>query len=176
MAKKLPPVKCKFCGHVFDRDKVEYVAVKNRYAHKECYDKYQAQMDKEAADSEKLNQYILTLFNYKTMPEKVKKQIKTYVTENGYSYSGILKSLIYHYEIKHGDIEKANGGIGIVPWVYETAKQYYYNIWLAQQQNRDIEVEQYVRPQVEIRIKTPDRKPMGRRRKLFTFLNEEEEE
>ena len=64
----------------------------------------------------------------------------------------------------------------IVPWVYETAKQYYYNIWLAQQQNRDVQVEQYVRPQVEVHIKTPDRKPMGRRRKLFTFLNEEEEE
>ena len=67
-------------------------------------------------------------------------------------------------------LKKANGGIGIVPWVYETAKQYYYNIWLAQQQNRDIEVEQYVRPQVEVRIKTPDRKPMGRRRKTIYFL------
>ena len=36
MARK---VKCLFCGEQFDRDSVEFVQVKNRYAHKECFDK-----------------------------------------------------------------------------------------------------------------------------------------
>jgi hypothetical protein len=47
-----------------------------------------------------------------------------------YTYSGIKRTLEYFYEVKKNSIEKANGGIGIVPWVYEEAKRYYYNQWL----------------------------------------------
>ena len=44
MARK---VKCLFCGEQFDRDNVEFVQVKNRYAHKECFDKAEANKSQE---------------------------------------------------------------------------------------------------------------------------------
>ena len=98
--------------------------------------------------------------------------MKKYVEEFNYTYSGIRKALIYHYEIKGGDKLKANGGIGIVPYVYENAYNYYYNLWLAKQKNKDVEVEQYT-PQIkEIVIPRPQRKV--KKRPLFTFLDEEE--
>ena len=35
--------------------------------------------------------------------------------EMGYSYSGMQKALYWHFELRHESIEKANGGIGIIP-------------------------------------------------------------
>ena len=49
----------------------------------------------------------------------------------------MLKTLIYWYEIKGNSTEKANGGIGIIPYVYKDASEYYYSIYLAQIANRD---------------------------------------
>ena len=74
------------------------------------------------------------------------------------------------YEIKGGDKSKANGGIGIVPYVYKDAYNYHYNLWLAQQKNKDVKIELYT-PQVkEIVIPRPQRKV--KKRQLFTFLDE----
>ena len=88
-----------------------------------------------------------------------------------YTYSGILSTLKYWFEVKHNDISKSHGGIGIVPYVYNDAKNYYYAIWLAKQSNENKTVEDY-RPTVrEIRIRRPERKVHKRRR--FSFLDEE---
>lgn len=93
----------------------------------------------------------------------------------------MLKSLRYFYEIKHGDKTKANGGIGIIPYIYPEAAEYYYRIWLAQQENIERINEMYTMntieiPVVEIHIPSPSRKPMKRKRRLFTFLEEGSDE
>ena len=45
------PVKCKYCGQTFDRDKVEHVQVsKARYAHIECYKEQQLSISQEEKD------------------------------------------------------------------------------------------------------------------------------
>ena len=85
----------------------------------------------------------------------------------------MLKALIYHFEIRKGSIEKANGGIGIIPYVYNNARNYYYELWLAQQQNKDKDVEKYI-PKVKV-IVIPEPQIKERKRKLFTFLDEEED-
>ena len=77
----------------------------------------------------------------------------------------------YFYEIKNGDKEKANGGIGIIPYVYKDAYNYFYNLWLNQQKNKDIEVNLYVPKVIEISIPRPQRKV--KKRELFTFLDED---
>jgi len=51
----------------------------------------------------------------------------------------MLKSLKWFYEIKHADKESSNGRIGIIPYIYEDAKKYYYNLYLAQQRNKNIQ-------------------------------------
>lgn len=84
------------------------------------------------------------------------------------------KALKYFYELKGNDIKKANGGIGIIPYVYSQAHDYYYSLWEAKQKNENkIEVIQSFIPQVqEIKIKRPKLKP--KRKGLFIFLDEEE--
>lgn len=148
-----------------------------RYAHQRCFEK--AQKDKSEIEKDRiaLDEYIKKLFNVNYVPPLAQKQIKEYTTERQYTYSGILKTLKYHYEIKHGDISKARNGIGIVPFVYQEAYIYWRSVWEAQQANkRAIEKEASIAeiPKREIHISSPKREPMGGgKRSSFSFLDEE---
>lgn len=131
---------------------------------------------KEQKDKEALEAYIMKLFNSKTVPIRAQQQIKQFSKENNFTYSGMLKSLKYFYEVKGGSLEKANGGIGIIPWVYDKAYNYYYAIWLAEQENSKILEQQpsiLTMPQTEIHITSPKKEPVGRKRTYFSFLDEE---
>ena len=90
---------------------------------------------------------------------KVRKQINQYITEYNYTYSGMRKALVYFYEVKHNDPAKANGGIGIIPYCYNQARDYYYSLWLAQQQNVDKVIDEYKPEVVEVRIQPPQLRP-----------------
>lgn len=166
MAKRM--LKCLYCGQYFDANQEPMVQVSSRrYAHKTCADNQDA-IDKERQE---LEEYIKQLFNVDKIPLKIQKQINSYIRDYNFSYSGMLKALIYHFEIQHGDISKANGGIGIIPYCYDSAKIYYYNLWVAQQQNITKDITQYIPKVEEIKIKQPQKK--RNRRKLFSFLDED---
>ena len=166
-------VKCYYCDQVFDRDKVPFIQVsKRRYAHKECSMSEDEKKLQENKDREELYDYIMKLFNISFVDPKIQKQIKKYIEENNYTYSGIKKALVYFFEIKGNSVEKANGGIGIVPYVYTQAYNYYYSLWLAQQKNEDKVVQEYIPKIKEIVIPIPEKNP--RKRKLFSFLDDEE--
>ena len=47
------------------------------------------------------------------------------------------KTLYWFYEIKNNPIEKAKGSIGIIPYIYKEAYDYFYNIYLAQEVNKE---------------------------------------
>ena len=147
-----------------------------RYAHANCGDRMEAAQQEDEENKEKLEKYIKELFNYTTLPENVKKQIRQFIAEYNYSYGSILRALVYHYEVRHGSKEKAFGRIGIVPYVHEEARNYYLALWQAKQRNEVIATkkEEYILPTVEIHISPPERKPMKNKRKLFTFLEGEE--
>lgn len=163
-------VKCLFCGEQFYREDVEFVQVKNRYAHKECFDKAEANKSQEEKDLKELEEYIMKMFNETFVNARIRQQIKRMREQYNYSYSGILKSLIYFFEIRRNSIEKANGGIGIVPYVYEDARKYYYDLYMAQKRNEDKKVGELVLKGREIKIKPPIRKP--REIKLFDLEEE----
>ena len=127
---------------------------------------------REKTDAEKLDDYIMKLFNYDYVPPRAKKQINQFIQEYNYTYSGILKALVYFYEIKGGDREAAHDGIGIVPFVWQDAYNYYYNLWLAKQKNEDKDLSQFIPQTIEIRITSPEREPYKKSR--FSFLDEEE--
>lgn len=176
MAKHI--VKCKYCGMQFDASLEPFVKISNRYAHKACSDQFEANKTEEERNKEELEKYIKELFSYKTIPQVVYKQMKEYVEVNKYTYTGILKSLKFYYEVKHGDKEKAHGRIGIVPYIYEDAKQYYFAIWQAQQENASrieaLPQQNITIPTVTVTITSPARKPLKHKRKLFAFLEEGE--
>ena len=187
-------VKCLYCGRSFDRDKEPYVKPRsNRYAHVSCAQ----EKDLEIVNPLILKQcyYCKKEINiekeeYKELPKKkfahltcwennhedfispkVQKQITDYTSKNGFTYSGILKSLIYFYEIKGNSIEKANGGIGIVGYVYHDALRYYKALWEIQEANKNKKIEAYIPEVKEIVIKNPERKM--KTKNLFSFLDEE---
>ena len=170
MAKHL--VKCLYCSQQFDTNSEEYVQIKRRYAHKKCAEEFENNKSKEEKDKEALVEYIKELLNIPALTPKINRQIKDYVENYNYSYSGILKALKYFYEIKHNDISKANEGIGIVGYIYNQAFNYYYDIWLAQQRNENKDIEHYRPNVIEISIHEPERKI--KKRKLFQFLDLEE--
>ena len=130
-------------------------------------------MNKEDLDKMKLEQYINKLFHTDYVDPRIQKQIKNYIKEYNFTYSGILKSLVYFYEVKQNPVQKSNDGIGIVPWVYKQAFNYYYAIWLAQQKNTDKTVENYIPKETEIIIPRPKPKPY--RKHLFSFLDDKED-
>lgn len=137
MAKKM--CICKICGKQFDRNAEQAViAGPRRYAHQKCLPTGELVPMENQTDPEldKLNNYIVNLLGKDYNAARVKKQIKDF-KEQGMSYSGMLKSLIYFYEVKGNSKEKANGGIGIVPFVYKDAYNYYYDLFMAQQRNEN---------------------------------------
>lgn len=167
----LDTVICAYCKKELSKKDANCVMLNNgKYVHKECQ---ALEESREKTDREKLEDYIKSLFNLSYVEPRVKAQIKKYVEEYNYTYSGMQKALYYFYEIKGGDKTKANGGIGIIPYVYQDAYNYHYNLWLAQQKNKDVEIKMYV-PQVkEIIIPRPERKV--KKRPLFAFLDEEDD-
>lgn len=141
MAKHI--VKCPICEQQFDANVTPYIKIKTRYAHKECAEQREATMTQEEKDLAALFEYVKNLFGKDYNYMKVKRQIEKIKSDNPtYSYSGMKRSLQWFYEITHHPIENANGGIGIVPYIYDDAKKYFYSLYLSQLKNQTlVEVE-----------------------------------
>ena len=131
--------KCAICGKEFDRNAIQAVRHgARRYSHWTCEPNGElVPMEKKDEDLQKLLEYIDILFKGQQNQAKINQSIKKFHNEFGYSYSGIQKALYYFYEIKHNSIDKANGGISIVPFVYKDAYNYYYDLFMAQQRNEN---------------------------------------
>lgn len=172
MAKHL--VKCKYCGKTFDASVVPFVKpASNRYAHKTCYEEFTEKQKQEEQDKQDLYLYLDKIFKGSYNIAGVNTYLKKFREEYGYTYSGIKKALVYFYEVKGNSLEKANGNIGIVPYVYKDAFNYYYALWEAKQKNEDKRIEDYLPEEKIIIIAPPERKI--NRKQFFTFLDEEEE-
>lgn len=166
----LDNVVCEYCKKPMNRHDEDCVGLGNgKYAHKTCVE---IESTRELTDQEKLDRYIMQLFKTDYVHQRVKRQIAEYMREYNYTYSGIRKSLVYWYEIRGNSIDKANGGIGIVPYIYNDAYRYFYSLWEAKQKNKDIDILQYKPDEIVIHIPAPQRNI--KKRKLFTFLDEEE--
>ena len=162
--------KCVYCQNIFDRDKLPFVQIsERRYAHKECANKFQSQKTQDEKDYDALADYIEKLFGVGYISAKIAKQIKDMRTTYGYTYSGMLGTLMYWYEVRGGVLEKANGGVGIVPYKYDEAKEYYLKIQQANQINANIKG--FKTKVTEITIEPP--KPEERKPRLFNLEEEE---
>lgn len=169
-------VKCSICGQSFDRDKIQAVRTgARRYAHLSC-DPNNTDLvplvikETDDPDYTKLMDYIKKIYGDKANYAQIKRQLKIYINDNHYTYSGILKSLVYFYEVKGNSKDKANGGIGIVPFIYQDAYNYYYDLFVAQSRNQGKDVSEITSKVREISIRPPQR-PIAKR--FFNFLDEE---
>ncbi len=130
-------VKCKFCGKQFDRNDpaIKFVKIRNRYAHEECYKAQDATVLQEQDELSELLMYIHHLLGDDFEYVKTQRQIELYKSKHNFTYSGMLKALKWYYEIDNGSKEDANGGIGILPYIYEKAYKYYFDLYQKQQNN-----------------------------------------
>lgn len=172
MAKAI--VKCLYCGVQFDRLAEPCVKIKTRYAHEQCAKEHEEKIPQEKKDEEALKDYIKEKFKENANWALINKQLKTYISSGDYTYKGILKTLQYWYDLKHNDISKAKGGLGIIPYVYGQALDYYYNLYLAQQVNegKDISV---ITQSREITIRYPERKTKPFKLHNLEDIEEDEE-
>ena len=117
---------CRVCKRQINKKEDDWIMPsKNYYYHKKCYENWKKA---EPASDEEYKDLIYDFIkrdlkkNYdywicETQREKFLKQKMT--------NKGILFSLKYFYEVKHGDWEKGHGGIGIVPFIYNDACAYW---------------------------------------------------
>lgn len=168
-------VTCTICKKRFDRDKYPAILISTRrYAHASCAGALSEEQAQEERDREALEQYIIQLFKLEHMDGRITLQIKKFKQDYNYTYSGILRTLKYFYEVKQNDLSKSNNGIGIVPWVYQEAYNYYYNQWLLKQKNVDKNIKEYTPNYIDITIKDPIRQQ--KKKNIFKFLDEEVED
>ena len=117
-------VKCSLCGNGVLKTEAE--RYKNKNYHADCLE---IQLSKE-----ELTDYICRLFSLKAPGPRIYTQIKTFLDKYPhYTYKGIKQALVYFYEVQKKPIDKANQGIGIVPYVYDSAQEYFNNISLRQE-------------------------------------------
>lgn len=142
-------VKCSFCGTGVV--KTEAVRYKNKNYHSNCADLQQQR--------EELTDYICRLFSLKSPGPRIYTQIKNFLERYpNYTYKGIKQALEFFYEIQKKPIEKANQGIGIVPYVYDSAQEYFNNIIMRQERvATEISSALSVATQ-EVKIKRPEKK------------------
>lgn len=133
-------------------------------------EKKKKEKTQEELDKDNLKEYIKQLLGDRYIPQKVNRQIKEFKEQNGYTYTGMKQALVYFYEIQGNDITKAQGGIGIIPYCYTAAYNYYFSIWQAKQQNVNKNIaapgeEEIFIPRPQVKIK---------KKNFFSFLDEEE--
>ena len=159
-------VTCVVCGKEFEAQKTT-----KKYCSKDCENAMRrarwAARPKEEKEQQELYDYIVKLFKVEFVPPIMRKQIKKYIDEYHYSYSGIQKSLYWFYELKKNPIDKANGNLGIVPYVYQDAYKYFYNLYLAKERAENKNIESYKPIIKNIKICSPQ--AQLKTKKLFSF-------
>lgn len=122
-------VKCPLCS---ERDEKE-VMIKSgkRYWHPTCIEEHEAnksaeeqRVDRDKEERKQLIAYVCDLYKVDKPSMLVLTQMKRMHEDNGWRYLAIQMTLEYFYEIKNNSTRNSNG-IGIVPYVYEEATDYY---------------------------------------------------
>ena len=152
-------VKCPICGQYFDRDTVPCVKYSaTRYAHKDCYPNGEEVKVAAPADNGEyraLTDYIKSLLKDKADWAVIGNQIKKFKEEYGYTYSGILGSLIWWYEIQNNELREDTCHIAFVPYIYNSAKNYFESIERAKQTNAAKDIKRFIPKVQHITIKPP---------------------
>lgn len=163
---------CTYCKKFIDIDTEPYIRIHGGlFAHTQCREDYLA-LPKD--NLEQLKDYIAELLDIPYCTPGMLRMINKYQEEEGFTYSGMQKTLYYVFNIKKMPLRKnknLEALLGLIPYNYYNAQNYYYNIWLANSLNENKNLEEYKPKEIEIHIAPPQREVQ--KRKLFTFLDEE---
>lgn len=138
-------VMCRLCKQRFDREKlvkdVDWIMPsRNYYYHKSCYENWISDKGnlKATRADEQWEGYIWDYLKRDLkLPVdfyKCDSQRKNFIKNKHYTNKGIFFALKYFYEVKKGDIDKSEGGIGIVPYVYAESTAYWQEKYARQKE------------------------------------------
>ena len=172
-------VQCRICKQKIHKKKmfenIDWVMPSNRqYFHKECYYNWKRKAEDIHSNDLTEDMYKNSVFdflirNLRIMPNfpKVHKQWNAFLKQ-GKTAKGIYFSLKYYYEVMNGDISKAEGGIGIVPYVYEDAAAY----WIGREKIEAgiiRKIEKQIEAKEKQSVTTIYKNPVGNKRKKISL-------
>lgn len=130
--------KCRWCGVYFNTSKMEkdmwIMPVNGWYYHKDCWeDKQKPGSIKPEASVDEFDTYRQNIFLFIERDLKgtcdyarITQQMKQYKLNNKeWTYKGMFFALKWFYEVKKNDWGKANGGLGILPYIYYEGTEYW---------------------------------------------------
>lgn len=133
-------VMCRACGQKFDTEQLsndEWIMPKaKRYFHTRCYNDWRNNENNVRVTDkpnewffEHLKEYLYQDLKMSVDFSKLTSQWNHFLKSKSpqMTAKGIYFTMRYFYDIKHGDPEKAQGGIGIVPNIYKEATEYWAN-------------------------------------------------
>lgn len=135
-------VMCRVCRERFDTDKLPsdmWVRTnKTWYYHKKCYDDWISNKDNIKLDIDSQGFWYDSLIDYLYRDikmeidfKKIGSQWKNFTSPDRkprMTAKGIYFATRYYYDVIHGNVEKALGGIGIIPSIYNEAAQYWVDL------------------------------------------------
>lgn len=155
-------VLCQFCKSQSNKvEKDKAVRIDNKNFHERCAQLY--------LDKKKLHETICRIFNLKQPGPRNNAYVSKFFNE-GMTYKGMNSTLVYFYEIKKNDTKKAREGIGIIPYVYEEAREYFKMENKRKQENESRLEKIEVKTEQEIRYV----RAQERQKPVYKFHNKEE--
>lgn len=146
MARK---VKCPYCEDYLEKE--DSITYKKKYYHPNCLKK----KEREVEDRKELIEIICEIYKIDVPTGMMFKQIKNFQEDYKYKLKGIELSLRYFYGTL-GNKPKEGEGIGIVPYIYDEAKQHYIRKKAIKDSANNLE--NYETEIREVTIKTFERK------------------
>jgi hypothetical protein len=111
-------VKCPYCETQLQKE--EAYEYKKKYYHVKCFNEWQ----QEKEHRQQLIDYICKTFRIDAPTGMILKQIKDFQTDYKYKLKGMELALQYFHETLGNPVQQGSG-IGIIPFVYEDAKNHY---------------------------------------------------
>ena len=111
---------CPKCKEKVDPLSPNAVDIDNATLHRDCYERSQ----REKENHKKLMDYISLKYNIEFPTGYMLKQISDFKNKRGYSYKAMLATLNFIFEVEKIPI-KEGVGLGLIPFYYEKAKNYY---------------------------------------------------
>ena len=146
--------KCFYCGGQVDIANEPFGKPRvNRYAHKECMDQ---NYDPDEQYVDKIYSYLKEEVGISYDYVQCDKQRLSYISKYGFTNEGILNALKYFYGVQKGTPEKSGNRIGIVPFVYQEAQQYFKDLEMRQKQIKKAGEKQIKVVEKIIEISTPE--------------------
>lgn len=131
-------VHCRICKKEIDIDSTHnwIMPSTNFYYHPKCYDDWVARKAERLVSAERSEEEwfdLLKDYLWKDIKlpninwTKVTSQWKSFINKK-FTPKGIYFAVLYGFEVQKNDREKAEGGIGLVPYIYYDSAEYWANI------------------------------------------------